>query len=270
MKSASLHLFNLCFTKTVQLKNPSVITLLSIGGIDANSTTFSSMTNAGLLFDKCTVAANNESKNTALHDPIFGISTDVGIRSWISNGVSVNKLVLGLPYYGYTFTLIDPEDHGLAVSAKVSYAKEMDLLGYFAWHVGYDDDWVLSQITQAEILSSDQERKKRLPLWAILVIIAVVLLILLLFSIIYYLKRREQLNLTKVHIPSAFQFGVDEENSPELQVFSLDFIKFVTDSFSGANKLGVGGFGPAYKAWELWNGDEAMKFADPILDTDPV
>ena len=34
----------------------------------------------------------------------------------------------------------------LAISTKVSYAKGKGLLGYFAWHIGVDYNWLLSQI----------------------------------------------------------------------------------------------------------------------------
>lgn len=33
-----------------------------------------------------------------------------------------------------------------SVSSKVSYAEGKGLLGYFAWHVGVDYNWVLSQL----------------------------------------------------------------------------------------------------------------------------
>ncbi|KAM1072216.1 hypothetical protein ACFX13_017769 [Malus domestica] len=130
------------------------------------------------------------------------INGNAGITSWIGAGVAANKIVLGLPFYGYAWRLVNADDHGLfapadgpanagtdgsmvydqirdfisqnaaetvynatvvtnycysgttwigyddteSISAKVSYAKEEALLGYFAWQVSGDDsNWALSQ-----------------------------------------------------------------------------------------------------------------------------
>ncbi|KAG7945454.1 hypothetical protein I3843_15G152600 [Carya illinoinensis] len=122
-----------------------------------------------------------------------------GIENWIAKGVASKKLVLGLPFYGYQWTLAKPSDHGFfapassalsteekefhyldfksiqsdyvktnpnnlkysddyvaaywyyqsawigfdeeqCITTKVKEAKEKNLRGYFAWHVGADDD----------------------------------------------------------------------------------------------------------------------------------
>lgn len=126
-------------------------------------------------------------------------SGDNGVRSWIQAGMSAKKLVLGLPFYGWSWRLTNSNNNGLfapangqglagdgsigynqikqyitqnratkvfnvtvvtdycysgttwigyddtqSISTKVAYAKGKGLLGYFAWHVGADDNWVLS------------------------------------------------------------------------------------------------------------------------------
>ncbi|XP_044463169.1 class V chitinase-like [Mangifera indica] len=53
-----------------------------------------------------------------------------------------SSVVSNYCYSGTTWIGFDDTE---SVSAKVSYAKENELLGYFAWHVGADDNWVLSQ-----------------------------------------------------------------------------------------------------------------------------
>ncbi|XP_015892901.3 class V chitinase [Ziziphus jujuba] len=126
------------------------------------------------------------------------VNGDAGISDWIQSGVAARKIVLGLPFYGYAWRLVNSNNHGLfapangsaisggigygqirtfisqneatavyngtvvtdyaysgttwigyddtqSVSTKVSYAKGKGLLGYFAWHVGADSNWVLSQ-----------------------------------------------------------------------------------------------------------------------------
>ncbi|XP_059638146.1 class V chitinase-like [Cornus florida] len=281
------------FTRTVQLKNPSVKTLLSIGGGSANKTIFASMasqpssrktfidssiklardygfygldldweypevasqmTNFGSLLDEWRSAVSTEANTTgktpliltaavfyrpnyygpnypvqsiarsldwinlmaydfygpgwspsmtnapaALYDPTGQLSGSYGIGAWIQGGVPAKKLVLGLPFYGYAWRLVNANNHGLlapangstsgdgsmgynqikvfisqnnaatvynatvvtdycyagttwigyddiqSITAKVSYAKQQAILGYFAWHVGVDNNWVLSQ-----------------------------------------------------------------------------------------------------------------------------
>ncbi|CBI35716.3 unnamed protein product, partial [Vitis vinifera] len=48
--------------------------------------------------------------------------------------------------YCYAGTTWIGYDDTQSISTKVSYAKGKGLLGYFAWHVAADDNWVLSQL----------------------------------------------------------------------------------------------------------------------------
>lgn len=48
--------------------------------------------------------------------------------------------------YCYAGTVWIGYDDNQSVSSKVSYAEGKGLLGYFAWHVGVDYNWVLSQL----------------------------------------------------------------------------------------------------------------------------
>ena len=47
--------------------------------------------------------------------------------------------------YCYSVTTWISYDDNHTISTKVNYAREAGLKGYFAWHVGGDDNWVLSQ-----------------------------------------------------------------------------------------------------------------------------
>ncbi|KAK5817409.1 hypothetical protein PVK06_022333 [Gossypium arboreum] len=193
------------FTETVQLKNPSIKTLLSIGGGSSSASDFASMAsqantrksfidssiniarsygfhgldldweypstptemnNLGLLLNEWRVALVNEAANTgnsrlllsaaffrnsdyytldypiqaiqnsldwinvmaydfygpgwstvtgppaALYNPGTQVSGDYGITSWIESGIPSNKLVLGFPFYGYAWQLVDANNHG--------------------------------------------------------------------------------------------------------------------------------------------------------------
>ncbi|XP_058180044.1 cysteine-rich receptor-like protein kinase 7 [Rhododendron vialii] len=46
--------------------------------------------------------------HSALYDPSSNISTDYGIKEWISRGLPADKMVLGLAYHGYAWMLVDP------------------------------------------------------------------------------------------------------------------------------------------------------------------
>ncbi|PNY09053.1 glycoside hydrolase family 18 protein [Trifolium pratense] len=130
-----------------------------------------------------------------LKNPTGQFSAEEGITKWIGLGVPKSKLALGLPFYGFKWSLADPNDHGLfdtatqglgavkykdiinagaqvvynstyvtnycftgtdwygyddtqSISAKVDYAKQNGLFGYFSWHIEQDSNWALSQAGQ--------------------------------------------------------------------------------------------------------------------------
>ncbi|KAJ0030082.1 hypothetical protein Pint_14766 [Pistacia integerrima] len=229
------------FTDTVKQKSPSVITLLSIGNRNGyHSTLVSMISNAfyrksfidssiqiarlygfqGLDFfwryptqtSEYSIPGENNftGVNAALYDPAGVENTDYGIREWINAGLSANKLVLLLPFYGNEWTLLNSKDNSIgapaaglanttgnefltykeikdeierrgpnvqviynetyvtnyftigtswinfddveAIRAKVSYAKKKGLLGYVAWEVSFDDNWVLSEAAASKKL----------------------------------------------------------------------------------------------------------------------
>ncbi|KAJ8551501.1 hypothetical protein K7X08_021516 [Anisodus acutangulus] len=60
-------------------------------------------------------------------------------------------------------------------------------------------------------------------------------------------------------------FLPDDKKQIDVPFFNLKNTLAATDSFSDANKLGRGGFGPVYKAWKLWMENKALDMMDPIL-----
>ncbi|KAK4374853.1 hypothetical protein RND71_005530 [Anisodus tanguticus] len=199
-----------------------------------------------------------------LFDPVKDISGSDGINQWIQAGVPARKLVLGIPFYGFAWQLVNSNIHGLRAPAlgksnvssaddgsmtygkirdyivqsratkvynativgdycysgsswisyddtqsvrnKVTYVKGRGLLGYFAWHVAADQNWVLSHAASQVELG----RKPR----------------------------------NKMGSKSKSRKGGDNNN---LQVFSFNEMKEATNNFSFDNKLGQGGYGPVYK-----------------------
>uniref|UniRef100_A0A166DB24 GH18 domain-containing protein n=1 Tax=Daucus carota subsp. sativus TaxID=79200 RepID=A0A166DB24_DAUCS len=52
-----------------------------------------------------------------LFDLTGNLSTSYGLKSWIKAGVLRRKVIMGLPFYGKTWSLKDPEVSGLGASA---------------------------------------------------------------------------------------------------------------------------------------------------------
>ncbi|KAL2326096.1 hypothetical protein Fmac_025154 [Flemingia macrophylla] len=61
-------------------------------------------------------------------------------------------------------------------------------------------------------------------------------------------------------------FGDDLKKGHNLKVFNYSSIMAITNMFSSENKLGQGGFGPVYKAWELWKDGLYMQLVDQSLN----
>ncbi|XP_031272558.1 class V chitinase-like [Pistacia vera] len=64
------------------------------------------------------LSSNLTSAHAALYDPSSYLNTDYGIRDWIIGGLSANKLVLSLPFYGSAWTLENPINNGIGAPAK--------------------------------------------------------------------------------------------------------------------------------------------------------
>ncbi|PIN04208.1 Serine/threonine protein kinase [Handroanthus impetiginosus] len=56
--------------------------------------------------------------HAALYDPSSNLNTDYGIHEWIRRGLPAKKLVIGLPYHGYAWTLVNSDDYAIGAPAK--------------------------------------------------------------------------------------------------------------------------------------------------------
>ncbi|MCD9561214.1 hypothetical protein HAX54_020215 [Datura stramonium] len=56
--------------------------------------------------------------HTALYDPASKLNTDYGIKEWIKSGLPANKIVLGLAYHGYAWTLVNPNHNTVGSPAR--------------------------------------------------------------------------------------------------------------------------------------------------------
>lgn len=60
---------------------------------------------------------NATGSHAQLHDLQGNLSTSYGLKSWIKAGVPRRKVIMGLPLYGKTWNLTDPEVNGLGAPA---------------------------------------------------------------------------------------------------------------------------------------------------------
>ncbi|KAK2642753.1 hypothetical protein Ddye_024516 [Dipteronia dyeriana] len=234
------------FTQTVKQKNPSVTTLLSIGGGDESYSTLSSMvsnssyrksfidssiklarlygfqgldlswvsantstdmSNMGVLFQEWKGAIDLESRNSsqtrliltaavqyspnldsasfpidsiqhclnwvhvmaydfymptwsnftgaqaALYDPSSTTNADYGIGTWIDGGLSADKIVLSLPFYGYAWTLVNPANNSIGAPASgpaiteegnMSFKEIKDYITRYGAKVTYNATYVVN------------------------------------------------------------------------------------------------------------------------------
>nr|KYP36457.1 Acidic mammalian chitinase [Cajanus cajan] len=101
-----------------------------------------------MCFDYNGAWANFTGFNAALDDPKSNVSTRYGIGSWIGSGVPAGKLVMGLPLYGRTWALKDPNVHGVGAEA-VGAATDTD------GTLDYDEILVFNKENGATIVYDD-------------------------------------------------------------------------------------------------------------------
>lgn len=65
-----------------------------------------------------------------LNDPSGHISGSDGIAAWILAGVTAGRLVLGMPFYGYRWRLVDPNNHGLFAPTTGPFGAGDGSVGY--------------------------------------------------------------------------------------------------------------------------------------------
>ncbi|KAL7594389.1 hypothetical protein Lser_V15G31312 [Lactuca serriola] len=85
--------------------------------------------------------------HSALYDPDSDLNTDFGIGSWIQAGVAPEKIVMGLPLYGKTWSLEDPKVNNVGAktigtgpgSGELRYSEVIDFNKKNSAMVVFDD-----------------------------------------------------------------------------------------------------------------------------------
>ncbi|KAL5772825.1 hypothetical protein ACOSP7_012440 [Xanthoceras sorbifolium] len=152
-----------------------------------------------------------------------------------------------------------------AIRTKVSYAKKRGLLGYHAWQVSFDDNWILSQAAadqhdRTNSTTQDQDTKRRRNKWPFRLLVIIILpttaaVVLLLGLVIYLRWMRKLKSKGSMDSVQESRSRVNNDaaardfsgNAPTLVLYSLADIEAATDKFSIEYKLREGGYGPVYK-----------------------
>lgn len=111
----------------------------------------------------------------ALYDPIANVSTDAGINSWTGAGMPPEKLVMGLPLYGRTWTLVDPATSsgigapangvGPGVDGAMTYAEVVQFNEDNNARVVYDEATVsVYSVAGSDWISYDDPRSVRVKI----------------------------------------------------------------------------------------------------------
>ncbi|KAK1583816.1 hypothetical protein Q3G72_027227 [Acer saccharum] len=137
----------------------------------------------------------------ALYNPNSTVcSTDLGITAWINVGLSAKKIVLLLPCFGLSWTLVNPKENGIGAPAT-GMAK-----GVKTGQIAGDDNWVLSQAAAHELegnkggqnnsaapeVNKVGQNKQSYSLVFIILPIIVAVIILLLGLVIYFRWMRKR------------------------------------------------------------------------------
>ncbi|GLJ54636.1 hypothetical protein SUGI_1173800 [Cryptomeria japonica] len=61
---------------------------------------------------------NETGEHAALYDPNSNFSTSYGVESWLNAGLSEQKIVVGMPIYGYSWMLKSIENVGIGAEAS--------------------------------------------------------------------------------------------------------------------------------------------------------
>ncbi|CAO2841859.1 unnamed protein product [Amaranthus hypochondriacus] len=92
--------------------------------------------------------------HAALYDPYNPhINTDYGLDQWISKGLAANKILFGLPYHGWAWTLVNPKESRVGAEASgpatefspdgsMSYKSIKDCVKSYGAKIVYNSDYV--------------------------------------------------------------------------------------------------------------------------------
>ncbi|KAH9806495.1 hypothetical protein KPL71_002780 [Citrus sinensis] len=210
--------------------------------------------------------------HSALYSSSSWFNTNDSIREWLKTGFQAKKLVLGLPYHGYAWQLVNPNENAVGAPAAGRAITMDGSMGYksikafirdYGYGVAslYNDSYDVNFFSSgtnwinfdgAEAITAKVSFAKEKGLlgynafqlsnddkWELSLAGLVV-------------TARRSISKLKHKISTIENLNYDANS---LRVFTFTAIQETTDNFSSENKLGEGGYGPVYKG-RLPNGQE--------------
>ncbi|KAK7257028.1 hypothetical protein RIF29_30706 [Crotalaria pallida] len=239
----------------------------------------------------------SEGNDIAIADMCYGYNTDGGCQKW--------EDIPPCRHPGDVFVLKAAQPKYMGDNTKIERNKSYGINDCQAWcwsncscvgfHELYDDGtgciFFLGNLTEGTNIASRgkkfytlvkhaQNKSAKKWIWAS-TIIAIVLLIICSSILCLAISRRKHVleDNRRKKLETGMQYSTASDESTtlkdieedlnkghNLKVFSYASVMEATSNFSSENKLGQGGFGPVYKAWELWNDGLCLQLMDPSLN----
>ncbi|TMW82120.1 hypothetical protein EJD97_006781 [Solanum chilense] len=215
------------------------------------------------------------------HSTNDNLNTDYGVNVWIKSGFPSEKIVLGLPFYGYVWTLVSPKNNKIGAEGtgpgpkdpmygtegeKEPFAStngllefnsiKRDMIKYRAKNSTYNSTYVMNYVSigttwvgfddvesiKTKVSYAKEKNLKGYVAWQVS------------YDYTSILSQAAAL-VPRNKIGSNNNQEKGDEETRTLQIFTFDEMKEATNSFSVENELGKGGYGPVYKG-KLRNGRE--------------
>nr|XP_010323173.1 putative cysteine-rich receptor-like protein kinase 35 isoform X2 [Solanum lycopersicum] len=215
------------------------------------------------------------------HSTNDNLNTDYGINVWIKSGFPSEKIVLGLPFFGYVWTLVSPKNNKIGAEGtgpgpkdptygtegeKEPFAStngllefnsiKRDMIKYRAKNSTYNSTYVMNYVSigttwvgfddvesiKTKVSYAKEKNLKGYVAWQVS------------YDYTSILSQAAAL-VPRNKIGSNNNQEKGDEETRTLQIFTFDEMKEATNSFSVENELGKGGYGPVYKG-KLRNGRE--------------
>ncbi|KAH0654724.1 hypothetical protein KY285_029606 [Solanum tuberosum] len=209
------------------------------------------------------------------------LNTDYGINVWIKSGFPSEKIVLGLPFLGFVWTLVSPKNNQIGAEGtgpgpkdplygtegeKEPFAStngilefnsiKRDMIKYRAKNSTYNSTYVMNYVSigttwvgfddveavKTKVSYAKEKNLKGYVAWQVS------------YDYTSILSQAAAL-VPRNKIGSNNNEEKGDEETRTLQIFTFDEMKEATNNFSVENELGRGGYGPVYKG-KLRNGRE--------------
>ncbi|KAK7324257.1 hypothetical protein VNO77_27787 [Canavalia gladiata] len=255
------------------------------------------LTNEGVLLD-------GSGKYIARADKCGGHNNDGGCRKWnvlacrLNETFQFDSINTTIKYVDHFNHSVDPDFNFTISDCKAACWRNCDCVGfstlfangtgcYFVYEAfdniqpGSDIFYMLNIGTNHKHPDTSLNLKGLHSKWKLIIGITVVTSFMLCGCLLCIARKRRQISLkdekgiitehTAHHLktPQGFEDsngnGTSKEYEHDLRFFGYASIMEATNGFSSKNELGKGGFGPVYKAWELWKENQSLKLLDPAL-----